>query len=79
LLALKLKPNFANILFYATSTGSKGIMVMQQEDQFRSVDSTKPLKTVKQLKCIYGMIQNRVELLPIIYRFTGKLFLPFYW
>ncbi len=54
-------------------------MVMQQEDQFRSVDSTKPLKTVKQLKCIYGMIQNRVELLPIIYRFTGKLFLPFYW
>ena len=37
-------------------------MVMQQEDQFRSVDSTKPLKTVKQLKCIYGMIQNQIGL-----------------
>jgi hypothetical protein len=24
-------------------------------------------------------IDTRVELLPIIYRFTGKLFLPFYW
>ncbi len=30
-------------------------------------------------KILVSVVTSRVELLPIIYQFTGKLFLPFFW